>query len=68
MKCCAMSSSPSVAKSIPMFSSLRHSGAWMSALKSPATINSAPGGLRLIAFTTISMVASSSGAMYAPIT
>ena len=41
-------------------------GGRMSTLKSPATINSAPGGLRPIALTTVSMVPLSSGAMYAP--
>ena len=51
MKCCAM------------FSALLPSGARMSALISPATINSAPGGLRLIALTTVSMVPLSAGVM-----
>ena len=66
MKYCAISSTPAVAKSVAMFSALLPSGARMPTLKSPATINSAPGGLRPIALTTISMVTSSSGAMYAP--
>ena len=42
------------------------SGSMMSTLKSPATINSAPGGFRPIAATTVSMVTLSSGETYAP--
>ena len=67
MKCCAMSSNPAVAMSVAMFSARRSpSGAAMSALKSPATISSAPRGFFPIAATTLSIVSSSSGAMYAP--
>ena len=66
MKCCAISSTPAVAKSVAMFSTLLPSGAKMSTFKSPAIIKSAPGGFHPIAVITVSMVPSSSGAMYAP--